>query len=146
MVGFYGISTSVGYLKPKALGSRLTATESLTIVIVIHNRLKFTSQMLVSSRLRGRVLNWRLNQLVFDPCYGNLVCLATLMSSDWTKQICLWMTVYIHIKYIWLGLVKFYSISTIVGYLMPNPLYMYIFRYMINIIYIYIYIWLIFLN
>ena len=29
----------------------------------------------------------------FDPCYGNLVCLATLMSSNRTKQICLWMTI-----------------------------------------------------
>ena len=27
---------------------------------------------------------------------------------------------------IWLGLVGFYGISTIVGYLMPNPLYTYI--------------------
>ena len=29
---------------------------------------------------------------------------------------------YIYIKYIWLGWVGFYGISTIVGYLMPNPL------------------------
>ena len=34
---------------------------------------------------------------------------------------------YIYIKYIWFGLVRFYIISTIVGYLMPNPLYTYIF-------------------
>ena len=33
---------------------------------------------------------------------------------------------YIHIKYIWFGLFGFYGISTIVGYLMPNPLYTYI--------------------
>ena len=33
---------------------------------------------------------------------------------------------YIYIKYIWFGLVGFYGISTIVGYLMPNPLYTYI--------------------
>ena len=34
---------------------------------------------------------------------------------------------YIYIKYIWIGLVGFYGISTIVGYLMPNPLlYIYI--------------------
>ena len=31
-----------------------------------------------------------------------------------------------YIKYIWFGLVGFYGISTIVGYLMPNPLYTYI--------------------
>ena len=33
---------------------------------------------------------------------------------------------YIYIKYIWLGLIGFYGVSTIVGYLMPNPLYTYI--------------------
>ena len=27
---------------------------------------------------------------------------------------------------VWLGWVRFYGISTIVGYLMPNPLYTYI--------------------
>ena len=32
-------------------------------------------------------------------------------------------SLYIYIKYIWLGLVGFYGISTIVGYLMPNPFY-----------------------
>ena len=35
-------------------------------------------------------------------------------------------SLYIYIKYIWFGLVGFYGISTIVGYLMPNPLYIYI--------------------
>ena len=33
---------------------------------------------------------------------------------------------HMYIKYIWFGLVGFYGISTIVGYLMPNPLYTYI--------------------
>ena len=35
-------------------------------------------------------------------------------------------SLYIYIKYIWFGLVGFYGISTIVGYLRPNPLYTYI--------------------
>ena len=35
-------------------------------------------------------------------------------------------SLYIYIKYIWFGLVGFYGISTIVVYLMPNPLYTYI--------------------
>ena len=35
-------------------------------------------------------------------------------------------SLFIHIKYIGFGLVRFYGISTIVGYLMPNPLYTYI--------------------
>ena len=35
-------------------------------------------------------------------------------------------SLYIYIKYILFGLVGFYGISTIVGYLMPNLLYSYI--------------------
>ena len=35
-------------------------------------------------------------------------------------------SLYIYIKYIGLGLVRFYGTSTIVGYLMPTPLYTYI--------------------
>ena len=32
-------------------------------------------------------------------------------------------SLYIYIKYIGFGFVGFYGISTIIGYLMPNPLY-----------------------
>ena len=47
---------------------------------------------------------WRLSQPGFDPVYGKLVCLATLISSDRTKQICRWMTIYIYIYiYIYIG-------------------------------------------
>ena len=35
-------------------------------------------------------------------------------------------SLYIYVEYIGFGLVGFYGISTIVGYLMPNPLYTYI--------------------
>ena len=38
---------------------------------------------------------------------------------------------YIYIKYILFGLVRFYGISTIIGYLMPNPLYTYILKYIL---------------
>ena len=34
-------------------------------------------------------------------------------------------SLYIYIQYIWFGLIGFYGISTIVGYSMPNPLYIY---------------------
>ena len=63
---------------------------------MIHNHLKFTSQLLAPRGWRVWGLAWRLSQPGFDPSYGNLVCLATLMSSDRTKQICLWMTIYIY--------------------------------------------------
>ena len=36
------------------------------------------------------------------------------------------LSIHIYIKYIRFSLVGFYGISTIVGYLMPNPLYTYI--------------------
>ena len=32
-------------------------------------------------------------------------------------------SLYIYIKYLGFGFVRFHGISTIVGYLMPNPLY-----------------------
>ena len=35
-------------------------------------------------------------------------------------------SLYMYIKYIWFDLVGFYGISTIVDYLMPDPLYTYI--------------------
>ena len=41
------------------------------------------------------VCTWRLSQPGLDPSFGNLACLATLKSSDRTKQVCLWMTIYI---------------------------------------------------
>ena len=45
-------------------------------------------------------MDWRLSQLGFDPSFENLACLVTLMSSDRTKQICLWMTIYIFNIYV----------------------------------------------
>ena len=38
-------------------------------------------------------------------------------------------SLYIYIKYIWFGWVGSYSISNIVGYLMPNPVFIYIYIY-----------------
>ena len=39
-----------------------------------------------------------MSQPGFDPSFGNLTCLSTPMSSDRTKQICLWMTIYIYME------------------------------------------------
>ena len=41
---------------------------------------------------------------------------------------------YIYIKYIGFGLVGFYGILTIVGYLMPNPVYIYIYIYIYDLV------------
>ena len=61
----------------------------------------------------------------------------TTASESWLVGLVLWhinhcrlfnakSSLYIYIKYIGFDLVGFYGISTIVGYLMPNPLYTYI--------------------
>ena len=44
--------------------------------------------------------------------------------GSFESRMCGWLKYYI--KYIGFDLVGFYGISTIVGYLMPNPLYTYI--------------------
>ena len=59
---------------------------------MIHNRLKFTSQ-LISPRGWMVWLGVWVNQVSIPAT--RRYCLATLMSSDRTKQICLWMTIYI---------------------------------------------------
>ena len=80
-VGFYGISTIVGYLMPNPLYT------------YILNMIWFSWVL------------WHINHCRLFNAKSSL---------------------YIYIKYIWFGSVGFYGISTIVGYLMPNPLYTYI--------------------
>ena len=82
LVGFYGISTIIGYLMPNLV---------YTYILNIYD-------------LLGWVL-WHINHY---RLFNAKSCL------------------YIYIEYIWFGLVGFYDISTILGYLMPNPLYTYI--------------------
>ena len=49
----------------------------------------------VSSWMSGKILEWRLNQLGFDPSFWNLAYLATLKSLDTTKQsFCGWLYIY----------------------------------------------------
>ena len=52
-------------------------------------------------RLKCRVSDWHLSQPGFAPSYGKLVCLARPMSSDRTKQSCLWMTLSLYIYICW---------------------------------------------
>ena len=66
---------------------------------------KFPSLMLVSLWLSGRIFDWRFSQPGFDPSFGDLACLATLKSSERTKKVCLWMTIYIYI-YIYIYIPK----------------------------------------
>ena len=85
-VGFYGISTIVGYLMPNPLYTYISNIYDLVWLGFL----------------------WHIND-------------CRLFNSK--------SSLYIYIKYIWFGLVGFYGISTIVGYLMPNHLYIYIYIY-----------------
>ena len=49
-----------------------------------------------------------------------------LWHIDYSRLFNVKYSLFIEIKYIWFGLVGFYGISTIVGYLMSGPLYTYI--------------------
>ena len=79
LVGFYGISTIVGYLMPNSLYTYILNVYSLVW------------------------LGWVLWHISYCRLFNAKFFL------------------YIYIKYIWFGLVRFYGISTIVGNLMPNP-------------------------
>ena len=65
--------------------------------------------MLVHSWLSGRILNCRFSQPGFDPSFENLTWVATLKSSDRTKQsICGWQYIYIYIS-IYIYIEKMYE-------------------------------------
>ena len=109
LVGFYGLSTTVGYLMPNPV---------YTYYIY---RIWF-----------GWVL-WPINHCRLFNAKSSLYIYIKYIWFDWV----LWhinhcwlfnakSSLYIYIKYIGFDLVVFYGISTIVGYLMPNPLYTYI--------------------
>ena len=53
--------------------------------------------------------------------YSNQIIIVCLLRVIWDRVI-------LSKAVIWVGLVWFYGVSTIVGYLMPNPLYTYIFN------------------
>ena len=82
LVGFYGISTIVGYLMPTPLYTYILNIQDLVWLGL-----------------------WHINHCGLFNAKSSL---------------------YIYIEYIGFSLVGFYGISTIVGYLMPNPLYTYI--------------------
>ena len=73
---------------------------------------------------------WHVNncRLMPNPLYTSYqICMIWFGWLLWHINHC-WLfnaksSLYIHIEYIWFGLVGFGGISTIVGYLMPNPLY-----------------------
>ena len=82
------------------------------------------------------VILWRLATVNSNTRIVVILFLSSQWDTTWQFGWVLWhikhcrlfnvkSSLYIYIKYIWFGLVGFYGISTIVGYLMPNPLYTY---------------------
>ena len=65
-----------------------------------------------------------MNRISNDFKFGFVGCI--LWYSNHCRLFNAKSSLYIWIKYKWFGLVWFYGISTIVGYLMPNPFYTYI--------------------
>ena len=111
LVGFYGISTIVGYLMPKSslyiyiryIWFGLVGFYGISTIVGYLMPNPFYTYTLDIYDLFGWVL-WHINHCRLFNAKSFL---------------------YMYIKYIWFGLVGFYGISTIVGYLMPNPFYTY---------------------
>ena len=114
-VGFYGISTIVGYLISNPLYTYIHLVYMILFCWVSwhinHCRL-FNSQILF-------IHIYQIYKTLF------LFCLI-LWHTNHCRLFNAKSSLYIYIKYIRYGLVWFYGISTIVFYLMPNPFYAYI--------------------
>ena len=118
LVGFYGISNIKGYLMPnpcytykKKLYTR-TATKKAVLLPK-----KFSSDDDPGFR-HGFGAETSLLLTKGTPAVSHSTTRLYWMVFDLYKcHIC---------SYIWSGLIEFYGISTIVGYLMSNPLYIYI--------------------
>ena len=113
LVWFHGISTIVGYLMPNSL--------YLHIYWIYRNWF-------------GWIL-WDINRCRLSNAKSFLYLFIKyiwfgLVLFYWIFNHCRVFNtkpfLYLYIKYIGFGLVWFYGISTIVGYLRPNPLYTYI--------------------
>ena len=113
LFGFYGISTIVGYLMPNPLYTYISN--------ILFGWVRFYSiSTIVGYLMPNPLYTYILN--IYDLVWFGLV--SWHINHCWlfnTKS-----SLYIYIKYIGFGLVVFYGISTIVDYLMLNPLYTYI--------------------
>ena len=109
LVWFYGTSTIEGYLMPYQL---------YTYILNIYDFVWFYG----TSTIVG--------YLMPNPLYTYILNIWFSLVLWHIKHCTLFNAIslyYIYIRYmIWFGLVWFYGTSTIVGYLMPNPVYSYI--------------------
>ena len=142
----YGISTIVGYLMPNPLYTYILNIYDLVWYGMIlwhinHCRLsnaksslyiyiKYIWFGLVWFYGISTIVGYLMPNLLYIYIYIYIYIYDLVWYSLWHINHCRLSnaksSLYIYIKYIWFGLVWFYGISTIVGYLMPNPLYTYI--------------------
>ena len=111
LVGFYVISTIVGYSMPNPF-----YTYILIYIIWFSWFLSYINHCRLFNAKSFLYINIKYIGFGSVGFYGIYHCWLFNAKSF----------LYIYIKYIWFDLVWFYGISTIVGYLMPNPFYTYI--------------------
>ena len=145
LIGFYGISTIVGYLMPNPLYTYIPLNIydlvwfGLVLWLINHCRLfNAKSSLYIYIKYIWFGLVWfygistTVGYLMPNPLYTYILNIymiwfgLVLWHINYCRLFNAKSSLYIYIKYIWFGLVWFYGISTIVGYLMPNPLYTYI--------------------
>ena len=112
LVWFYGISTIVGYFMPNPVYTYISNMYDLVWLGFI----AYQPLLVISC------------QILFTHIYR--ICMIWFGLVLWHINHC-WLfhaksCLHIYIKYVWFGLIGFYCISTIVGYLMPNSVYTYI--------------------
>ena len=141
LVGFYDISTIVGYLMPNPLYTYILNIYDFVCLVLWHinHCWLFNAKSSLCIYIKYIWFGWVgfygistiVGYLMPNPLYTYILNIYDLVGLGlWHIIHCRLFnaksSLYIYIKYIWYGLVAFYRISNILGYLMPNPLYTYI--------------------
>ena len=115
LVEFYGISTIVGYIMPNPLYTQIY-TKYIWFGLVWF----YGISTIVGYIMPNPLYTYILIYICFGLIWWHLNHCRLFNAKS---------SLYTFIKYMCFGLVWFYGISTIVGYIMPNPLYTYILIY-----------------
>ena len=122
LVGFYGISTIIGYLMPNPL--------YIHTYIYIYIYIKYIGFGLVGFYGISTIVGYLIPNPLYIYIYRERSWFVwVLWHINYCRLFNAKSSLYIYIKYIGFGLVCFYALSTTVGYLILNPLYIYIYIY-----------------
>ena len=141
LVWFYGISTIVGYLMPNPLYTYIRNIWLGWVLWHINHYRLFNAKSSLYIYIEyiwflwdgfygiSTIVGYLMPSLLYS-CILNIYDLVGLGWVLWHINHCRLFnakfSLYKYIEYIWFGLVRFYGILTIVGYLMPNPLHTYV--------------------